>query len=186
MGGSPRLGANLRAAHSVQGPPQGPDARDEALATLFDAHYARLVAAARFIVDDRESAEDVVMEAFVGLHRRWHHLRKGGEPAAYLRSSVLNGARSQLRRRRVRRLVEAPARDVAAADDVASAGADHVVLVRVLADLPPRQREVLVMRFFLGMHEAEVATELGITLGSVKQHSARGLAALGRSLEGSR
>ena len=99
---------------------------------------------------------------------------------------MLNGARSQLRRRRVRRLVEAPPRDVAASLDVAAAGADHVVLVRVLADLSPRQREVLVMRFFLGMHESEVATELGITPGSVKQHSARGLAALERALEGSR
>ena len=55
---------------------------DEELAGIFDLHYARLVRAARFIVDDRETAEDVVMEAFVGLHRRWRHLRDGGDPGA--------------------------------------------------------------------------------------------------------
>ncbi len=159
--------------------------REDVLAVLFDSDYARLVAAARFIVDDRETAEDVVMEAFVSLHRRWRHLREPGEARRYLRSCVLNGARSQLRRRRVRRLMEAGSTGDVRSQVDPSSGADRVALLDGLRALSARQREVLVLRFYLGMVEAEVAAQLGISVGSVKQHSSRGLAALQQAVEGS-
>ncbi len=186
MGGSRQVGLTSGVDTPRSAPTDRVDGED-ALAVLFDSDYRTLVAAARFIVDDRETAEDVVMEAFVGLHRRWSGLRDRGEAHRYLRSSVLNGARSQLRRRRVRRLNEARStEEPVGAGDVAARGADHVTLVTGLRHLADRQREVLVMRFFLGMTEAEVADELGISVGSVKQHSARGLAALADVLEGTR
>jgi RNA polymerase sigma factor (sigma-70 family) len=59
-----------------------------------------------------------------------------------------------------------------------------MALLDALRALPTRQREVLVLRFYLGMVEAEVADQLGISVGSVKQHSSRGLAALQRAVEG--
>lgn len=155
-----------------------------AVTALFDVHYVELVGTARLLVDDRETAEDVVMEAFTSLHRRWHTLRDPGEAHRYLRSCVLDGARSQLRRRRVRRLHEGrPKPDTASTEDVAGEGAEHTTLMRSIGALPTRQREVLVMRFYLDMSEAEVAEALGIGRGSVKQHSSRGLAALARALE---
>lgn len=160
-----------------------PDRRATVTA-LFDLHYVRLVGLARLLVDDRETAEDIVMEAFTSLHRRWHTLREPTEGYRYLRSCVLNGSRSQLRRRRVRRLHEGtPPSETASQEDLAAAGADRAALMRSMRTLPPRQRQVLVLRFYLGMSEAEVADELGIGTGSVKQHSARGLAALARALE---
>jgi len=159
--------------------------REGALSDLFESEYRLLVAAARFIVDDQETAEDVVMEAFVSLHRRWRHLREPHEARRYLRSCVLNGARSQLRRRRVRRLHEADStRDLLTSVDPGAAGGDRMALLDALRALPTRQREVLVLRFYLGMVEAEVADQLGISVGSVKQHSSRGLAALQRAVEG--
>ena len=71
---------------------------------MFDLHDVRLVRTARLLVDDMATAEDVVMDAFTSLHRRWETLRDPSDAHRYLRSCVLNGARSQLRRRRVRRL----------------------------------------------------------------------------------
>jgi RNA polymerase sigma-70 factor (sigma-E family) len=161
--------------------------RRTAVTALFDLHYVELVAMARLLVDDRETAEDVVMEAFTALHRRWPVLRDPGEAHRYLRSCVLNGARSQLRRRRVRRLHEGrQLREPVSPDDVARTGTDHEALTRSMRGLPTRQREVLVLRFYLDLSEDEVAEALGIGKGSVKQHSARGLAALARALEVSR
>ena len=155
------------------------------VAALFDLHYVELVATARFLVDDRETAEDVVMEAFLSLHRHWSRLRNPNDAHRYLRSSVLNGSRSQLRRRKVRRRHEgaAGAEDLANLEDVAAHGADHTTFVEALRGLPSRQREVLVLRYYLGMQEHEVAQQLGIGTGSVKQRSSRGLAALAHLLE---
>jgi RNA polymerase sigma-70 factor (sigma-E family) len=161
--------------------------KDEArasVAALFDVYYVELVATARFLVDDRETAEDVVMEAFLSLHRHWASLRNPNEAHRYLRSSVLNGSRSQLRKRIVRRRHEGPEPAMQASlEDVATAGTEHITLVEALRALPSRQREVLVLRYYLGMQEAEVAGQLGIATGSVKQHSSRGLAALAHVLE---
>jgi RNA polymerase sigma-70 factor (sigma-E family) len=154
------------------------------VAALFDLYYVELVATARFLVDDRETAEHVVMQAFLSLHEHWSSLRNPNEAHRYLRSSVVNGSRSQLRRRLVRRRHEGPdVADQASLEDVATAGAEHTMLVEALRGLPSRQREVLVLRYYVGMQEAEVAQLLGIGTGSVKQHSSRGLAALAHVLE---
>jgi DNA-directed RNA polymerase specialized sigma24 family protein len=75
---------------------------------LFEEHYASLVRMARLLVDDRETAEDVVMDAFASLYRRWIAIRDPAEAHRYVRSCVLNGARSQLRRRRLK--AEVPSR----------------------------------------------------------------------------
>ena len=80
-----------------------PRDRTSAVTALFEEHYASLVRMARLLVDDRETAEDVVMDAFTSLYRRWTAVRDPAEADRYLRSCVLNGARSQLRRRRLRR-----------------------------------------------------------------------------------
>ncbi|MGH8969001.1 MAG: SigE family RNA polymerase sigma factor [Actinomycetes bacterium] len=164
-----------------------PTDRTAAVTQLFNVHYTHLVRTARLLVDDKETAEDVVMDAFTSLHRRWTAIREPDEAYRYLRSCVLNGARSRLRRRRLSRLHESvlPA-EPATGEDLAMQGTDRTAVMQLLRALPVRQRQVLVMRYFLDLSEAEIADELRISPGSVKTHASRGIAALGRALEVSR
>jgi RNA polymerase sigma-70 factor (sigma-E family) len=163
-----------------------PRDRTSAVTALFEEHYASLVRMARLLVDDRETAEDVVMDAFTSLYRRWTAVRDPGEAHRYVRSCVLNGARSQLRRRRLRRRHESgsPLQE-AARDGQEMNEADRSTVTQLLATLPCRQRQVLVLRYFVDLTEAQIAYELGVSPGSVKTHASRGLAALARALEGS-
>ena len=153
---------------------------------MFHVHYAQLVRLARFLVDDQETAEDVVMEAFTALYRRWTTIRDANDAYGYLRSCVVNGARSQLRRRRVVRLHEVTVEAPPAGPDVAAAGSARATVIALLRTLPLRQRQVLVLRYFMDLSEAEIADALGISPGSVKTHAARGLSALAHVLEAAR
>ena len=158
--------------------------RDTAIAALFRREHGRLVAYARLHVDDLETAEDVVQEAFTGLYRRWSSLSDEALAMAYLRTAVANGARSQLRRRRtVRAFRPQRTEDVPSAEHVAVRRDEHRRLLDGLSRLPARQREVLVLRYFFDLTEAQIADELSISKGSVKQHASRGLAALTSRVE---
>lgn len=153
--------------------------RDDGTAALFRREHGRLVAYARLMVDDQQTAEDVVQEAFLGLHRRWSTLSDEHAALAYLRVAVANGARSQLRRRRtVRAFRPPPADDAPSAEALAVRSDEHRLLVEALRRLPGRQRDVLVLRYFFDLTEAQIAAELDISRGSVKQHASRGLASL--------
>jgi RNA polymerase sigma factor (sigma-70 family) len=124
-----------------------PRDRTSAVTALFEEHYVGLVRMARLLVDDRETAEDVVMDAFISLYRRWTAVRDPGEAHRYLRSCVLNGARSQLRRRRLRRRHESTnLQQEAARDSHETNEADRRTVTQLLATLPYRQRQVLVLR----------------------------------------
>jgi RNA polymerase sigma factor (sigma-70 family) len=103
-----------------------------------------------------------------------------------VRSCVLNGARSQLRRRRTRRRHEigGPQQE-ATRDGLETNEADRSTVTQLLKTLPYRQRQVMVLRYFVDMTEAQIAYELGVSPGSVKTHASRGFAALARALEGS-
>jgi RNA polymerase sigma-70 factor (sigma-E family) len=163
-----------------------PRDRTSAVSALFEEHYASLVRMARLLVDDRETAEDVVMDAFTSLYRRWTAIRDPAEAHRYVRSSVLNGARSQLRRRRLRRRHEGGSHlQEAIRDGLETNEADRSTVTQLLGTLPYRQRQVLVLRYFVDLTEAQIAYELGVSPGSVKTHASRGLAALARAFEGS-
>ncbi|WP_353508183.1 sigma-70 family RNA polymerase sigma factor [Intrasporangium sp.] len=163
----------------------GSDEAQGFVAALFELYYVELVATARFLLGDvgdlgdTETAEDVVMAAFVSLHRHWASLGNPNEAHGFLHSSVLHGSRSQRRRRVVRHRPVAPdSGDRAGVRDFSSSGSGRTGLVAALRGVPARQREVLVLRYYLGMDPVEVAQQLGIGTGSVRQHGARGLAAL--------
>ena len=158
-------------------------ARDEALTRLFSEHYRSLLGLARLLVDDRGSAEEVVQDAFVRLHRAWPGLRDPGAAAGYLRSTVLNLSRGQLRRRAVVRRHATADVDVQVADDPAVRGEERRIVAAAVRALPRRQRECLVLRFYLDLGEREIAEALDISPGSVKTHVHRGLAALNQRLE---
>ena len=161
--------------------------RTDAVANLFVAHHRRLVGLAALLVDDRATAEDVVQEAFVNLHRRWSHLRDPSAAVTYLNRAVVNGGRDRLRHGRrgtalLPRMVPVPeGRPSAEQDAVRHEEADR--LWRAITALPYRQRQVLVLRYYLDQSEAEIAETLEVSRGSVKRHASRGLAALARDLE---
>jgi RNA polymerase sigma-70 factor (sigma-E family) len=154
---------------------------------LFVAHHRRLVGLASLLVDDRESAEDVVQDAFAGLYRRWRQLRDPDAAVAYLNRAVINGGRDELRHGR--RTSAALLRLVPRSEELASAEHDAVEhdesdrLWQAIVQLPRRQRQVLVLRYYLDQTEAEIAETLDVSRGSVKRHASRGLTALARSLE---
>jgi RNA polymerase sigma-70 factor (sigma-E family) len=153
---------------------------------LYHAHWRDLVRLAVLLVDDVASAEDVVQDAFVALHRRSGALRDPDAAVAYLRASVVNLSRSVLRRRQVAR------KHLKVADPEAAPPADHDVLLRdehraalaAVRALPRHQREVLILRYWSGLSERDIARALGISPGSVKSAASRGMATLQRVLGG--
>ncbi|MEU6665581.1 SigE family RNA polymerase sigma factor [Streptomyces sp. NPDC046727] len=153
-------------------------------------HHRRLslVRLAVLLVDDLPTAEDVVQDAFTALFRRHgHRLAALDDPEAYLRTSVVNAARSVLRRRRtVRAHIPAPEEHAPAPEEDVLLHEDHREVLAALRTLTRRQREVLVLRYWSHLTEAEIAATLGLSRGAVKSTASRALDALGRRLEGLR
>ncbi|MBB4674813.1 RNA polymerase sigma-70 factor (sigma-E family) [Crossiella cryophila] len=155
------------------------------LEDLYRQHRMRLVRLAILLVDDPATAEDVVQEAFTGLHRNWGGLRDGAAAVGYLRTAVVNGSRSVLRRRKTAREYQPPHLTTArSAESLAMLTAEHQAVVSALGQLPPRQREVLVLRYYGGLSEQEIAESTGISRGTVKSTASRALDALQKVLKG--
>jgi RNA polymerase sigma-70 factor (sigma-E family) len=177
--------ARRRTEPGPQPPPQQPPpGADTCVTALYQAHALGLIRLAYLMLGERQAAEDVVQEAFAGLYRRWEKLSDPGKALPYVRSSVLNGCRSQLRRhgRAPAGLADAALCVVSAESAVLSAEERRLVL-RALRQLPPRQREVLVLRFYLDLSEPEIAEAMGIGPSTVRSTAHRALGALGRLLE---
>ena len=163
-------------------PPQAAAVSDRFVDELYRGHALRLTRMALLLVGDRPSAEDVVQEAFLGLFGGLGRLSDPGRAVAYLRVSVLNGCRSVLRARKRARLrggaADYPA--VWSAESAALAGEERREVLAAVAALPRRQREVLVLRYFLGLSDSEIAADLGVSRGTVVSTASRALAALAR------
>jgi RNA polymerase sigma-70 factor (sigma-E family) len=157
-------------------------ARD--LEAAYQAHYRSLVRLAALLIDDVGACEEVVQDAFVQVWRRQPVLREPARLPAYLRSAVLNGARSHGRRTVLaRRHLRAAPSTSPGAEEAALAGDPDRRVLHALRSLPARQREVLALRYYLDLSEADIAATLGISAGAVKTHAHRGLATLGDALE---
>lgn len=156
---------------------------DDPLEDLFVAHYADLVRLVSGLLDDHASCEEVVQDAFAAM-LHGNRRPEPGKEVAYLRSAALNGARSRLRKRRVRRRhLRAVPEPTPAAESAAMVRLENDEILAVIRTLPSRQAEVLVLRYQAELSELEIATTLGITPGSVKTHASRGLAAVRARLE---
>jgi RNA polymerase sigma-70 factor (sigma-E family) len=159
------------------------------LAGLFRAYHLELVRLAAFVLGDVAAAEDVVQDVFVRLQQRRDSLAGQRDPLPYLRTAVVNGCRSAFKRRASLLQRQAAAANEPAAlppltaEESVLLSEDRRRLLAALAALPQRRREVLVLRYYAGMSEAEIATTLGISPGTVKSTAARGLDALARILE---
>jgi len=157
-----------------------------AIDELYRAHGVGLIRFALMLVGDQATAEDVVQEAFLGLYRHWARVQ-AGDPVPYLRTAVLNAARSALRSRRrgLARLHRAARHDppVWSAEAAAMEHADRRAVLAAVAKLPPRQREVLALRYYLDLSEQEIGTLLGLARGTVSATTAKAIAALARQFK---
>ncbi len=159
--------------------------RDEsvgALEDLFALHYEELVRLASGLLDNDEACDEVVQDVFTAILGGDRRPAPGHE-LAYLRSAVLNRARSRLRRRWVRRRSFLASAASTEQVDALMDRLEHERILELVRGLPRRQSEVLVLRYQADLSEAEIAATLGISTGSVKTHASRGLAAVRQRLE---
>jgi RNA polymerase sigma-70 factor (sigma-E family) len=147
------------------------------LTTLFREHQLELVRMALLIVGDRHTAEDVVQDAFTGVHRRMDRLVDHDNVLPYIRTATINGCRTVLRKRK-RPLAGKPAEPVWSAESAVLLGEDRREVFLALRTLPRRQREALVLRYYLDLSEAEIAEVMQVSRGTVKSTTSRALAAL--------
>lgn len=157
---------------------------DQAVTALYSANYRSLVRLSVLLVRDISTAEEVVQDAFVAMHNAWRRLRDPEKALSYLRQSVVNRSRSVLRHRAVvEKYAPKGLPDAPSAENGAITELERTEVIKALGELPTRQREALVLRYYADLSEAEIASTMGISRGAVKSHTARGMAALRSVLE---
>jgi RNA polymerase sigma-70 factor (sigma-E family) len=156
---------------------------DTAIRALYTSHWASLVRLVTMLTRDSSVAEEIVQDAFVALHRRWSGLADPGAAAGYLRTSVVNGARSAMRHRDVAERHRQPGPpEPAGPEERAVRRTEDARVMAALRTLSRRQQEVLVLRYYGDFSEQEIAVALGLSKGSVKSHAHRALSALRAAL----
>jgi RNA polymerase sigma-70 factor (sigma-E family) len=161
-----------------------PAAADE-VTRLYRIHGMDLIRLAAVMLGSRASAEDAVHDAFCGLFCRWNQLADQHNALAYLRAAVMNRCRSELRRRaRLQSRADHNHRplDAESPEQAAILGEEHRDVLAALQRLPDRQREALILRYFMDLPEPEIAAAMGISHGTVKSTTSRAIAALARQL----
>jgi DNA-directed RNA polymerase specialized sigma24 family protein len=148
---------------------RGASAEDagHAVAALYQVHYPALVRLAALLIPDLATAEDIVQDAFAAVHGRWHVQPDADAALAYLRWSVVHRSRS------VPSLGE-PAEGT---------GEPGSAVMPALRALSPRQREVVVLRYFADLSEAEIAAATGMSMAAVRDHAAQAMSSLQAELE---
>ena len=184
--GDLRVGSDMSAVSArVEGGVRALESSPDSLLTaLYTSHYRELVRLATFLTSDRDSAEEIVQDAYVKVHRSWRGVRDVAKAEAYLRTAVVNLCRSRLRRRQVAaRHRPEPLPDMASAEAGALAAVERQAVLQALTRLPRRQREAVVLRYYGDLTEAQTAAAMGCSTGSVKSHTSRAMAALRPLLE---
>jgi RNA polymerase sigma-70 factor (sigma-E family) len=157
---------------------------DSALTALYTAHYRPLVRLAALLLDDVGTSEEVVQDAYVKMHGAWGRIRDPEAAVGYLRTTVVNLARSRMRRRLVaQKHAPKPMPDAPSAEHGALERLERDRVTHALRRLPARQRECLVLRYYGDLSEMQIAETMGISTGAVKSHASRGMAALRAALE---
>jgi RNA polymerase sigma-70 factor (sigma-E family) len=161
-----------------------PRTADEAVTMLYAVHWHPLVRLATLLTRDASVAEELVQDAFVSLHRRWSALSDPAAAHGYLRTTVVNNARSALRHRGVEERYRQPAPpEPAGPEERAVQSTEDARVLAALRTLSRRQQEVLILRYYADLSEQDIAQSLGLSKGAVKSHAHRGLAALRDALE---
>jgi RNA polymerase sigma-70 factor (sigma-E family) len=145
--------------------------------------WPRLLRTAHLLCGNREDAEDLTQAALVKVVRHWRRVGRADDPYAYARTVLVNTAASRWRRRRRYDELTAGDRGDPPVPDPAGVVAQRDAVRRALAELPPRTRAALVLRYFEDLTEAQAAAVLGCSVGSVKSQVSRGLARLRERLD---
>jgi RNA polymerase sigma-70 factor (sigma-E family) len=154
-----------------------------AVTELYSTHYRSLVRLAVLLVRDVATAEEVVRDSFIAMHGAWRRLGDNEKALSYLRQSVVNRSRSVLRHRVVvDESAPKPAPDMPAAEQGALTLLERSAVIKALRALPSRQREALVLKYYADLSEAQIAAAMGISIGAVKSHTARGMSSLRAAL----
>lgn len=150
---------------------------------------ARLPAVLRYataLTGSPPLAQDLVQDVLVRAQAKWKRVAAAERPEAYVRRMVLNEYLGWRRRRSSRDVATAPEHFeglAGAVADPAEAHGERDRMRRALATLPKRQRAVLVLRFYEGLTDAEIAADLGCSPGTVRSHASRALATLRAALD---
>jgi RNA polymerase sigma-70 factor (sigma-E family) len=157
---------------------------DQAIAAMYSTEYRSLVRISVVLVGDVGTAEEVVQECFIAMYAAWRRLKNVDKAVNYLRRSVVNRSRSVLRRRIVAdKHVPKHEPDMPSAEQGAITQFERTAVIAALRSLPVRQREAIMLRYYLDLSEEEVASAMRISRGAVKSHTARAKAALRAILE---
>ena len=166
------------------GPARQTAEADLAITAMYDTEYRSLVRMSALLLGDVGSAEEIVQDSFIATRAAWHGLHDIDKGTHYLRRTVMNRSRSLLRHRAVvEKHMSTSEPDMPSAEQAAITRLERAAVIAALRTLPTRQREALVLKFYLGLSEAEVAAAMRISEGAVKSHTARAKAALRSRLE---
>ena len=140
-------------------------------------HSTALLRSAFLLTGNLAAAEDLLQDTFARLYPRWSRVMAADVPLAYVRRSVTNNFLNS-RRRSGHEVLFAELPERGYEQDPATALSDRDLVRGLLADLPPKQRAVLVLRFYLDLSDAEIAADLGCRQGTVRSIVSRSLALL--------
>ena len=155
---------------------------DQEFREFMHARWPRMVRLAYGLTGDLGHAEDVAQSAFARAYASWARVRRSGNPEAYIRQIVINENRNRFRKQRVgEQLTDSPPEYGVA--DATRESDEHSDLIAALQKLGPRQRAVIVLRFWMDMTEVETAATLNCSVGTVKSQASRALATLRQSAE---
>ena len=157
--------------------------QDAEFREFMHARWPAMVRLAYGLTGDQGHAEDVAQAAFARAYASWPRVKRSGDPDAYVRQIVINENRNRFRKHRVAEqltdsvLIDVPWTDATHESDERSA------LIAALQRLGPRQRAVIVLRYWLDLTEQETAAALNCSVGTVKSQASRALATLRESIE---
>jgi RNA polymerase sigma-70 factor (sigma-E family) len=157
------------------------DQADEDFRAFMHGRWQAMVRLAYALTGDRGHAEDLAQTAFARAYASWRRVSRAGNPESYVRQIVINENRKRFRKRRVAEHLTDRLPDRGGAGGGVGEHDDRAVLMAVLASLGPRQRAVVVLRYLLDMTEAETASALGCSVGTVKSQASRALVRLRQS-----
>jgi RNA polymerase sigma-70 factor (sigma-E family) len=150
---------------------------DEEFREFMRGRWAATVRLAYGLTGDAGHAEDVAQDAFARAYASWGRVRRAGDPQAYVRRIVINEYRRRFRKQRVAEELPGVLPD---AGTVPPGPEERSALLDALRSLGPRQRAVIVLRYWMDLSEAETAAALNCSRGTVKSQASRGLATLRR------
>ncbi|MBC7274176.1 MAG: SigE family RNA polymerase sigma factor [Streptomyces sp.] len=142
------------------------------------ARWSHLVRTAYLLTGDAHHAEDLTQTALAKAYRSWRRVSRSDNPDAYVRRMLVTCNRDRFRKRRVTEALTAAPPERAGRDEAVARVDERRALLAALAQLPKRQRAVVVLRYWEDLSEAEVAETLGCSPGTVKSQASKGLAKL--------